>query len=258
MRILLTNDDGIHATGIMALKRKLDEIGEVFLVAPERPRSAAGHAITLHKPLRSTKISLPENQSGYAVSGNPTDCVTIGVEVVMENRCDIVVSGINHGSNLGWDVTYSGTVAAALEGATLNFPAIAISLDSHKRTEAKDFETAASFTAELVEKVLAQGITPHSLLNVNVPGVEPEEIKGVLTTFQWRREYIERVAVCNDPSGRPYYWQGGKLKPVVAPEGSDVHAVANNYISVTPIQLDMTDYPLLAQMKSWNFNPSQP
>ena len=251
MRILLTHDDGIHATGIMAMKRKLDQIGEVFMVAPERPRSAAGHAITLHKPLRCNKISLPDNQIGYATSGNPTDCVTLGVEIVMENRCDLIVSGINHGPNLGWDVTYSGTVAAALEGATLNIPSIAVSLDTYSHVNQNDFDPAANFILSLIEIVVKKGLTHHTLLNVNVPNLPPGEIKGAKTTFQGTREYIERVAVCKDPDGKPYYWQGGKLKPDTPSEGSDVHAVQGGFISVTPIQLDMTDYDSLYVMKSW-------
>ena len=251
MRILLTNDDGIHAAGIMAMKRKLDQIGEVFMVAPERPRSAAGHAITLHKPLRCNKISLPDRQVGYATSGNPTDCVTIGVEIVMENKCDMIVSGINHGPNLGWDVTYSGTVAATLEGATLKIPSIAVSLDTYSPVVEEDFEPAATFILKLIKKVVEYGMDAHSLMNVNVPNLQSQEIKGAKTTFQWKREYIERVAVCKDPDGKPYYWQGGKLKPEVPPEGSDVHAVQGGYISVTPLQLDMTDYDSLYRMKSW-------
>ena len=251
MRILLTNDDGIHAPGILALKRALDSIGEVFMIAPERARSAAGHAITLHKPLRCSQVKVTEDINGFAVSGTPTDCVNIGVEIVMENRCDMIVSGVNHGSNLGWDVTYSGTVAAALEGATLNIPSIAVSLDSHGSANTLDFTPAAEFTVTLVEKMNRFGIAPHSLLNVNVPNLPAKEIKGIKIAFQGEREYIERVAVSKDPNNRPYYWQAGKVKPGISPEGSDVSAVESGCISVTPIHLDMTNYLLLEKMSQW-------
>ena len=253
MRILLTNDDGIQAPGILALKLALDDIGEVFMVAPERARSAAGHAITLHKPLRCTFVQVTEHITGYAVSGTPTDCVNIGVEIVMEHKCDMIVSGINHGSNLGWDVTYSGTVAAAMEGATLNLPSIAISLDSHNSPTPPDFKPAAEFAVSIIEKARKFGMTPHSLLNVNVPNLPANEIKGVKIAFQGEREYIDRVAVSKDPNNRPYYWQSGKIKPGARATGSDVRAVEEGYVSVSPIHLDMTDYKLLEKMSQWEF-----
>src|SRR5580700_9676766 len=169
MRILLTNDDGIQAPGILAARDALSTLGDVFVVAPERPRSAAGHAITLHKPLRLTPTPLPNGGLGYAASGTPTDCVTLGYEIVMEGKCDLVVSGINAGANLGWDLTYSGTVAAAIEGAVLGLPAFAISLViTDHDSEPADFRPAADFAARLARRIEADPLPRHTFLNVNV------------------------------------------------------------------------------------------
>ncbi len=252
MRILLTNDDGVHAPGILAARQALDALGEVFLVAPERPRSAAGHAITLHKPLRITPTKLSNGMAAFATSGTPTDCVTLGHEIVMGGKCDLVVSGINAGANLGWDLTYSGTVAAALEGAVLGLPAIAISL-VFKRVEGQelDFSVAAEFVAKLARQVHADPLPPNTLLNVNVPFAPAEQLRGVVITHQGRREYVDRILARDDPTGRPYYWLAGSIREDVPDPGSDVHAVLNNQISVTPVQLDMTAYPLIERLRHW-------
>lgn len=252
MRILLTNDDGVHAPGILAAKIALDTLGEVFLVAPERPRSAAGHAITLHKPLRITPMRLANGQYAWATNGTPTDCVTLGYDIVMEGRCDLVVSGINAGANLGWDLTYSGTVAAALEGAILGLPSLAVSLVYARDTQPElDFSTAAGVTARLARQMASDPLPPNTLLNVNVPFVPESELRGTVITHQGRREYIDRIVVRDDPAGRPYYWQAGSIREDVPDIGSDVHAVLNNQISVTPVQLDMTAYPLLDRLRGW-------
>ena len=253
MRILLTNDDGVHAPGIHAAKAALDPLGEVFLVAPERQRSAAGHAITLHKPLRLTPTRLPNGADGWAVSGTPTDCVTLGLEIVMQGRCDLVVSGINNGPNLGWDLTYSGTVAAAFEGAVLNLPAIALSVTAEGiPAEEIDFRPAADFAALLAENLLRDPLPPHTFLNVNVPPVPQEALRGVAITHQGRREYVDRILTRTDPNGRPYYWQSGSLRDDAEDAGSDVHAIAQQQISVTPVQLDLTDYTLLDHLRGWH------
>ena len=252
MRILLTNDDGIHAPGILAAKHALVEVGEVVVVAPERPRSAAGHAITLHKPLRITPMKLSDGSAGFATSGTPTDCVTLGYEIVMQGQCDLVVSGINAGANLGWDLTYSGTVAAALEGAVLGLPAIAISL-VFERTEGMepDYQSAAGFVAKLARQIQADPLPPNMLLNVNVPLVPPGQSQEVVITHQGRREYVDRILMRDDPAGRPYYWLSGSIREDVPDPGSDVHAVLQNQISVTPVQLDMTAYPLIERLRRW-------
>ena len=252
MRILLTNDDGIHAPGILAAKMALDAIGEVFLVAPERPRSAAGHAITLHKPLRVNPTKLANGMAAYGTSGTPTDCVTLGYDIVMEGRCDLVVSGINAGANLGWDLTYSGTVAAALEGAVLGLPALAVSLVYERDAQTElDFSLAARFTAQLARQIQNDPLPPNMLLNVNVPHIGADALRGVAITHQGRREYVDRILVRDDPAGRPYYWQAGSIREDVPDPGSDVHALLHNQISVTPVQLDMTAYPLLDRLRAW-------
>src|SRR5579884_3925612 len=194
MRILLTNDDGIYAPGILAAKTALDSLGEVWMVAPERPRSAAGHAITLHKPLRIMPITLPNGIKGYATNGMPTDCVMLGFEILMEGYCDLVVSGINSSPNLGLDMTYSGTVAAAMEGAVLNLPSFAISVAiEHGNTGASSdvhFDPAAQFAAKLARQMLANPLPPNTLLNVNVPNVPESGLRGIAITHQGRREYV--------------------------------------------------------------------
>jgi 5'-nucleotidase len=252
MRILLTNDDGIYAPGILAVKTALEVLGDVWMVAPERPRSAAGHAITLHKPLRITPITLPNGVEGYATNGTPTDCVTLGFDVLMEGRCDLVVSGINAGPNLGWDLTYSGTVAAAIEGAVLNLPSFAISVTvQHGPPDAIDFGPAAAFALQLARRMIADPLPPNSLLNVNVPAVPASALRGVAITHQGRREYVDRIVAREDPAGRPYYWQAGSIREDTPDPGSDVHAILENQISITPIQLDLTAYALLDRIRGW-------
>jgi 5'-nucleotidase len=259
MRILLTNDDGIFAPGIQAARAALETLGEVYMVAPERPRSAAGHAITLHKPLRITGVTLSSGKKGFATNGTPTDCVTLGWDIVMERRCDLVVSGINAGPNLGWDLTYSGTVSAAMEGAVLNIPSIAISVASEGiAAEEIDFSAAAAFLPELARHLLTDPLPPHHLLNVNVPSVPASAIRGVHVTHQGRREYVDRVIMRHDPSGRPYYWQAGSIREDTPDPGSDVHAILENAISVTPVALDLTAYPVLEQLRNWQLGEISP
>ncbi len=253
MRILLTNDDGIQAPGILAAYQTLSALGDVFVVAPERPRSAAGHAITLHKPLRITPVKLPDGTWGHASSGTPTDCVNLGYDIVMASRCDLVVSGINSGANLGWDLTYSGTVAAAIEGAVLGVPSYAISLViTSGEGETPDYGPAAEFAARLARQLLDDPLPRNTLLNVNVPQCGAEELRGVVITHQGRREYVDRIVTRLDPAGRPYYWQAGSLREDVPDPGSDVHAVLGRQISVTPVHLDMTAYPLLDRLQGWD------
>ncbi len=251
MRILLTNDDGIHAPGIHALYRTLCSLGEVYLVAPERPRSAAGHAITLHKPLRLTAQTVADGIPGHGCSGTPSDCVSLGLEVILEGRCDLVVSGINAGANLGWDLTYSGTVAAAIEGAILKIPSMAISVTLEGGADIFDFAPAAEFAAELAVRMHQNPLPENTLLNVNVPAISRSELQGVEVTHQGKREYFDRIDARTDPTGRPYYWLGGSLREETPDPGSDVHAVLSNRISVTPVHLDMTAYSLIERVAGW-------
>lgn len=249
MRILLTNDDGINAPGIHALKAALDPLGEVVVVAPERPRSASGHSITLHKPLRLGEVKLPDGSTGYASNGTPSDCVTLGFDVVMEGRCDLVLSGINDGPNLGWDMTYSGTVSAAMEGAILGMPSIAISIAGDRGPY--DYPAAAEFGARLASQVREHGLEHWTLLNVNIPAVPRDEIRGVAITHQGRRQYVDRIDKRIDPSGKPYYWLSGSLREDEPDPGSDVHTVLEGRISVTPVHLDLTAYQHLDRLRSW-------
>ncbi len=249
MRILLTNDDGVHAPGLLALKRALEAVADVIVVAPDRPRSASGHSITLHKPLRITQVDLIGGGTGWASNGTPSDCVTLGFDVVMEGRADLVFSGINAGPNLGWDLTYSGTVSAAMEGAILGVPAVAISIAGDQPPF--EYDTAAAFAVKLTRAILEHGLEPWTLLNVNVPAIPKERIAGVAITHQGRTQYVDRIDRRTDPWGRPYYWLCGNLKEDDPDPGSDVHAVLNGYISVTPVHLDLTAHHLIDGLQRW-------
>jgi 5'-nucleotidase len=252
MRILVTNDDGVQADGLFALQKALREVGEVTVVAPERQQSATGHAITLHKPLRLSPTQLRDGTSAFMSNGTPSDCATLGILEAMEGRCDLVVSGINHGPNLGWDVHYSGTVSAAIEARVIGIPSLAISVASWD-TEIF-WDTAAQFAAKLAPWLPTHSLPPYTILNVNVPNLPPSEIKGVAVTTQGRRQYVDRIERRSDPLGRPYYWLGGSLaeEAAHAEPGCDVRAVADGKISLTPIHLDMTAHAAIAQLKEWN------
>jgi len=248
-QILVTNDDGIFAEGISALRAALTEVGEVTVVAPERPRSASGHAITLHKPLRADRVPLPWGGFGYATNGTPSDCVVLGIYAIMP-QCDIVVSGINLGPNLGEDLTYSGTVSAAMEGAICGKPSIAISLAEY---EHPIYHTPANFAAALVRRVLASGLPPDILLNVNVPNLPEEELAGVAITRQGKRRYEGRVERRDDPRGRPYYWLGGEIIEDSDGVGSDGEAVMHGKVSITPIHLNLTATHFADTLREWKW-----
>lgn len=250
LRILLTNDDGIGAPGLLALKRALDPLGEVFAVAPERPRSAIGHAVTLHKPLRLLEVTLEDGSRAWSSNGTPSDCVSLAYDVVMERQADIAFAGINDGANLGWDITYSGTVMAAMESAILGIPSVAVSVATNGGPAAH-YGPAAAFAATLAEKVIGEGLDSPTLLNVNVPDGEEHEIVGVAVTRQGRREYTDRIVVRNDPRDKPYYWLSGILKDDPSDDGSDISAVRDRRISVTPIGIDMTAGEMMQRLRRW-------
>jgi 5'-nucleotidase len=251
LRILVCNDDGIHAPGLFALKAAIERAGhEVTICAPHRPRSAASHAITMHKPLRLQEFTFPDGSKGYSASGTPADCATLGLAELMNNRADLVVSGINHGANLGWDVIYSGTVAAAMEASILGFPSIAVSIASYDET--LHWDTAADFVAQtLIPKVVVNGLPPFTLLNVNAPNLPAESVRGVRLAIQGERHYIDRIEKRLDPSGRAYYWLSGHLLDGEPPVDADTRAVSEGYIAVTPIQLDMTAYAFMQNLREW-------
>lgn len=256
MRILLTNDDGVHADGLFALKNALAEVGDVTVVAPERQQSATGHAITLHKPLRLSPTTLRDGFSAFASNGTPSDCATLGLLEVMGGGCDLVVSGINHGPNLGWDVHYSGTVSAAFEAAIIGHPALAVSVASWDPDI--HWASASGCAARLARWLTTSPLPPFTVLNVNAPNLPQSEIKGVQVTTQGRRQYVDRVEKRADPLGRPYYWLGGSLaeEAAGAEAGSDVRAVADGYVSITPIHLDLTAHALMPSLagavRGWN------
>jgi 5'-nucleotidase len=250
MRVLITNDDGIASPGLQALVRAFEPVGETFVVAPERERSATGHAITLHKPLRAHLVPAPGSSAhAWATNGTPADCVALGMLELLPARPDIVLSGINVGPNLARDLTYSGTVSGAMEGAIFGVPSIAISVGSFRNPS---FTVAAAFAVELVRAILLHGLAEDTLLNVNVPNVSGERIAGVAITRQSAKRFISRLEKRVDPRGRTYYWLTGDPSPVDDLEGTDTWALSHGYISVTPITLDMTDDRAAAAMRTWN------
>jgi 5'-nucleotidase len=242
--ILLTNDDGIRAEGLLNLREAISGLGRVVVVAPERQQSASSHALTLSDPLRINWL----DDDTIAVDGTPTDCVLLAMRGLLERKPDMLVSGINHGPNLGDDVTYSGTVAAAFEGTLLGLPSVAISVCSW--TDCR-FEAARRFAAAIAAKVLEKGLPEGTLLNVNVPSLPPEEIKGVKITKLGKRIYRDAVIKKKDPRGKDYYWIGGKTPIWCVGEETDFSAIEDNMVSVTPLHLDLTDYKSLDALRSW-------
>ena len=243
MRILVSNDDGVHAEGIRALSEALAACGEVIVVAPDRNRSGASHSLTLEVPLRVTRIA----ETGYhAVKGTPTDCVHLAVNELVRPEPDMVVAGINHGANLGDDVIYSGTVAAATEGRHLGFPSLAISLVGKTH-----FATAAHYAALLVKGMMVHPLPADQILNVNVPDLPLDQIKGIRVTRLGNRHRAESVICSEDPRGQPIYWIGPPGSQQDAGEGTDFAAIEQGYVSITPLTIDMTAYSSLAGLGAW-------
>jgi 5'-nucleotidase len=270
--ILLTNDDGIEALGLRVLLRAVKPLAQVTLFAPDHNWSAAGHTKTMHKPLRVSEYSFagrlsnsaehkPTNEAGsplgetfgegvvaYTTTGAPSDCVALALLGILHDKPDLVVSGINQGPNLGYDLTYSGTVAAAMEAVIFGLPAVAISLDSYERP---DFDYAGQVAALIIQWVVERGLPTGTFLNVNVPCRAPAEIRGVTITRLGRRVYRDVLIKRQDPRGRPYYWIGGEPPGGHLDEGTDIWAVANGYVSITPIHLDMTAHDLIPKLEGW-------
>jgi 5'-nucleotidase len=244
-RILLTNDDGVHAPGILAAYKSLKKDFDVIVVAPESEQSAVGHAITIASPLRIRNTNTFAN--GYAIDGTPADCVKIAVRAILKVKPNLVVSGINQGPNLAKDIIYSGTVSAATESAILGIPAIAISLASFK---SKDFSESAKFILHLAKIVLTKGLPEDTILNVNVPA--KTNIKGVKVTKQGHSRCVETFDKRIDPRGRIYYWLAGEMIELEETEQDDTHAVKSGYISVTPVRFDVTNYSCIKTISEWN------
>jgi 5'-nucleotidase len=251
LKILVSNDDGINSVGISKLVEELSKIGTVTVVAPATEQSAAGHSITMKNPLRVTEYFVNNKLFGFAVNGTPADCVKMGIKNLLKEKPDIVISGINNGSNAAINVIYSGTVSAAREAAIMDVPAIAISVNSHTPNH---YEYAAKLAAKLVKLVSEKKLRNGTLLNVNVPDLPEEEIAGVLLTKQgktrWDDFYEKRV----DPYGIDYYWLTGKMDFKDDDNDRDVVAMDNGYASVTPIHFDLTDYKMFETMKNWELN----
>jgi len=249
VHILLTNDDGVLAPGLLALKTALDAVGRVTVFAPDHNWSAAGHTKTMHKPLRADRVTLPNGDAAFSSTGAPSDCVALAVLGLVPGPIDLVVSGINRGPNVGHDITYSGTVAAAMEGVISEIPSLAVSLDVRHTDGA--YAIAATFAARLAKLINEHGLPPNTFLNVNVPDRPAAEIQGVQVTRLGRRIYRDALVARQDPRGRDYYWIGGEWPESVLEEGTDMWALAHGYISVTPIHLDMTAYDLLDAIRTW-------
>lgn len=244
MKILVSNDDGYLATGINVLAEALEKIADVVVVAPDRNRSAASHSLTLSSPLRVSKIA--ENR--YSVNGTPSDCVHLALTGFLDYEPDLVVAGINHGANLGDDVIYSGTVAAAMEGRFLGLPTIAVSLVGHTLTH---FETAARVATDLVQKLDTSALSSDVILNVNVPDVPYEELKGVRAARLGFRHKSEPIVRSKDPYGRTIYWVGPAGEGQDAGDGTDFYAISQGLASVTPLKVDLTRHDSLPRLHEW-------
>lgn len=250
MKILLTNDDGIYTKGIEALGEHLSQDHDVLVAAPETEQSAVGHAITLTDPLRVKRVNRNGAFFGYAVKGTPADCVKLAINELMESEPELVVSGINLGANVGINVIYSGTVSAATEGAILGVPAIAVSVNTFKNP---DFQPAARFVRLLVRLVEQHGLPPHTSLNVNVPAIPGNKVRGVRITRQGVTRFVERFDRRVDPRENVYYWQCGSTPPFEEDGDTDACALASDYISITPIHHDLTNYGFMESLRSWSF-----
>lgn len=247
MKILLTNDDGIHARGIQALINELNSLAEIYVVAPDRERSGTGHSITVYEPIKVRSMELAGAKSSWTVGGTPVDCVKLALAKLVNEDIDLVVSGINHGSNMGTDVLYSGTVSAAAEGVILGCPSLAVSLNSTEPDS--DFTFTAKFTRRLIQNVMEMKPSRETLLNVNVPALAPDKIKGIRITRLGVRNYDNLFEERQDPRGNTYFWLGGGVLVEEQEPDSDVTAVQEGYISITPIHLDLTDYNLIEEYR---------
>ena len=244
MQILLSNDDGYQARGLKTLATELAALGDVVIVAPDRDRSGASNSLTLDAPLRVRRAA----ENVYYVNGTPTDCVHVAITGLLDSEPDLVVSGVNHGANLGDDVIYSGTVAAATEGRFLGLPAVAVSLVLRG---GKHYDTAATITRRLVTQLADHPLPPNTILNVNVPDLPLDELAGMATTRLGFRHRSEPVIKTMDPRNRPVYWVGNAGPSQDAGPGTDFHAVTSGYVSVSPIKVDLTDHASLSPLDSW-------
>ena len=249
--ILVTNDDGINAMGIRSLIEVMKKIGDVVVVAPDKAQSGMGHAITINSTLRLNKVKIEGVLEAYSSSGTPVDCVKLAINKILPRKPDLCVSGINHGSNMSVNILYSGTMSAAIEGAMESVPSIGFSLCDY--SDDPDFTVSCRCAEAIAKKVLANGLPEGICLNVNIPKGTSEEVKGIKVCRQARANWVEELDERVDPSGKPYFWLTGKFKNFEPNEkDTDVFSIENNYISVVPIQFDMTAHSLIKQLINWN------
>jgi 5'-nucleotidase len=256
MHILVTNDDGVQAPGLLALAQAMRQLGQVTVVAPDRNWSASGHVKTLERPIRVTETMLADGTTAYMSDGAPSDCVALPL-LGFVDKVDLVVSGINPFSNIGHDVTYSGTVTAAMEAVIARVPGIAFSLASQDKptNTPTDYGPAAEIAGLIAKRVLERGLSEGIILNVNIPYLSVEAMKGFIVTRQGLRVYRDVLDRRVDPRGRPYYWIGGEAPTGVDEEGTDVGALNAGYVSITPLQLDLTNYKAMEVLKGWEWKP---
>jgi len=254
MHILVTNDDGVWAPGLLALAQEMRKLGRVTVLGPDRNWSVSGHVKTLDRPLRVRETTLGDGSAALASDGAPSDCVALALLGLID-PIDLVVSGINPTANIAHDVTYSGTVTAAMEAVISNVKGIAVSLNSPEASrDSLDYSTAAVVARRIAERVIADGLPEGVVLNVNVPYLRENELKGYLITRQGLRVYRDVLDKRLDPRGRPYYWIGGEAPTGIAEEGTDVGALAEGYVSITPLQLDLTYYKAMDVLKKWDWH----
>ena len=253
MHILVTNDDGVLAPGLAALADAMKSLGRVSILAPDHNWSGGGHVKTLHRPLRVQETALADGTPALASDGAPSDCVALALLGRVAEKIDLVVSGINTFGNLGHDVTYSGTVTAAMEAVIAGVPGFAFSLAADDATIDRDYVTAAAYARRIVATAIAAGLTKDLLLNVNVPCLPAAEIRGLRVTRLGLRVYRDRLDERRDPRGRPYYWIGGEYPTGVADAGTDFEALRDGYVSVTPLHLDLTSYAAVDRLRGWEW-----
>lgn len=254
MHILVTNDDGITSPGLLTLAQAVQNLGKVSILAPDRNWSASGHVRTLDRPLRVKKVSLSDAITAYTSDGAPSDCVALATAGFFEEKIDLVVSGINSSANLGHDVTYSGTVTAAMEAAIWGIPALAFSLDTPENGAPLDYSAAGYYAQVIITAALVNHLTPPIFLNVNIPGLPQDQIKGIQVTRMGLRVYHDHLDRREDPRGRPYYWAIGSLPTGIPERGTDIGAIADGLVSVTPLQLDLTAYHVLSELSTWGWD----
>ena len=254
MHILVTNDDGVQAPGLLALVQEMRKLGRVTVFAPDHNWSASGHVKTMDRPLRVRETILADGSAAFTSDGAPSDCVALSLLGLIEGDIELVVSGINPNANIGHDVTYSGTVTAAMEAVISGVKGIAVSLHSPEGFKGQlDYSSAAIVARRVAKKVMADGLPEGVVLNVNVPYLKESELKGTMITRQGLRVYRDALDERIDPRGKPYYWIGGEAPTGVDEPGTDFGALTQGYVSITPLQLDLTNYKAMDVLKKWKF-----